>query len=269
MVDLKEDTNNAIQAIVPALLLVCYVSAYLPVWQTLFAVWSSSDDYSHGFFILPIIGYILWQKKDRLSALPKKTSITGFFLLFVSLVVYVLASYAEIKTISSLTLLTSAAGCILFIYGPAVLVPSQVYSLLTIPLQLIVTKISVFILDAIGVTILREGNVIHIPNRTFEVVQACSGMRSLVSLLTLGTIMSYFALQSNFLRGIVILLSTPIAIMVNIFRVIIMIIAWHYWGYDLTKGTVHTIFGLFIFLLAIAIIFIIQGVLQNWDKSNQ
>lgn len=268
----------------PLFVLGSFVLAYFPVWQELVSTWSSSDDYSHGFFIIPIIGYILWQKKDRLATLPQKISMAGFFLLFCSLVVYVLAYYAEIQTITSLSLISTLAGCVLFLYGPAVLkevsfplfflvfmvpIPTQVYSAITIPLQLIVSKTSVDLLAATGIPILRDGNVIHLPEHTFEVVQACSGLRSLVTLLTLATIIAYFTLQSNILKVILILCAMPAAVLVNIFRVTVMITVYHVWSYDLTEGTIHTIFGVVIFVLAIAIIYLTRGVLQRWDRPNQ
>ena len=260
-----------------------FVLAYYPVWQGLVSVWASSDDYSHGFFILPIAGYIVWQKKDRLARLTKRTSGLGLFLLCCSLVVYVLAYYAEIKTLASLSLVSTLAAGVYFLFGPAVLkellfplsfllfmipVPGQVYSAVTIPLQFIVTKTSVALMSTIGIPILRVGNVIHLPDHTFEVVQACSGLRSLVTLLTLSTIIAYFSLRSNGLRTILIICAVPVAVLVNIIRVTVMIVVYHYWGYDLTEGTVHTLSGLFIFVLAIAIIFLLRGILQRWDRLN-
>ncbi|MFT5728847.1 MAG: exosortase A [Desulforhopalus sp.] len=276
----KNKTFIPLLLLLPASLLV----AYSPVLEELFSAWSSSDEYSHGFFIAPISCYILWQKKDRLMTLPQEVSIIGCISLFCSLAVYLLAYYSEIKTVASLSLISTIASCVLFLYGPAVLkeisfpllfllfmipIPAQIYSTVTIPLQLLVTKASVGLLAPAGIPILRDGNVIHIPQYTFEVVQACSGLRSLVSLWTLATIISYFTLQSGVLRGILMLCATPVAILVNICRVIIMITASYFWNYDLTEGTVHTILGLLIFLLAIVITLLIQGALKRWDISSQ
>ena len=285
---LQKITRNQIDqqtiTVLPLLVLTGFMVAYWPVWQQLFSTWSTSDDYSHGFFIIPIIGYILLQKKDVLAAVPQKRSMVGFFTLFTSLAVYVLAYYAEIKTVASLSLISTLAGCILFLYGPYVLkelifplffllfmipIPGQIYSAVTIPLQLIVSKTSVAMLSFVGIPILRDGNVIQLPQHSFEVVQACSGLRSLVTLLTLSTIMAYFALRSNVLRAILVLCATPAAVLVNIVRVMVIITMYHFWSYDLTEGTPHTTFGMVIFVLAIAIIYLLRGVLHHWDRSNQ
>jgi exosortase len=263
------------------MVLSAFVLAYLPVWKSLFAAWSRSDDYSYGFFIVPIAVYALWLKRERLAATQKSTSVPGLFLLCFSLAVYVLSFYAEINTIASLSLVGTVAGCVLFLYGSLFLkeaafsvlflllmipIPAQIYSAITVPLQLLVSKASVGILALAGIPIFRDGNVIHLPAHTFEVVQACSGLRSLVTLLTLATAIAYFTLRSNLLRGVLIACALPTAIFVNIIRVMVMITVYHFWGYDLTKGTVHTSAGVVIFLLALAIIYCIRGILVRWDR---
>jgi exosortase len=145
-------------------------------------------------------------------------------------------------------------------------VPAQIYAKLTIPLQLFVSKTSTWLAAAFGLPIYREGNVIHLADRTFQVVRACSGLRSMIALLTLSAIFGYFTLRSNFLRTILFFSAIPAAILVNIIRVLLMVLAYHIFTYDLTKGTIHTVFGIIIFMLALAFIAIVQRVLSIWDK---
>ena len=101
-----------------------------------------------------------------------------------------------------------------------------------------------------------------------QVVQACSGLKSMISLLTLSAILSYFTLKSNFLRTVLFVSGIPAAIVVNIIRVLLSVVAYHYFNYDLTKGTTHTIFGMIIFILALIFIAIAQKVLSTWDKGR-
>ena len=174
------------------------------------------------------------------------------------------------------------AGVIIYLYGflifkellfPLVFllfmipIPGQIYSSLTIPLQLHVTKVSVWIGAFLDIPIYREGNVIHLPDRTMQVVQACSGLRSMVSLLMLSAIFGYFTLKSNMLRFALFLSGIPVAIFVNIIRVCLMVFAFYYFNYDLTKDSVHTVFGIIIFFIALIIIALTKGVLSIWDKS--
>lgn len=118
-----------------------------------------------------------------------------------------------------------------------------------------------------GVPVYREGNVIHLPNRTMQVVQACSGLRSMISLLTLSAILGYFTLKSNLLRTVLFVSGVPAAIFVNIIRVLLLVAAFYYLNYDLTAGNIHTVFGMTIFILALLLIIIIKQVLSIWDKG--
>ncbi|MGB3209927.1 MAG: exosortase [Desulforhopalus sp.] len=262
-------------------LLLSFIFVYFPVWKGLILAWYNSDDYSHGFFIIPIILYSLWQKRDTLSRLPVQTSRLGLILLVFSLALYILALYAEVKTLASLAMVFAIVNAVLFLCGFVIFreiffvlcflffmvpVPAQIYSAATIPLQFIVSQVSVWVSMLFGIPIFREGNIIHLPERTLEVVQACSGLRSLMSLLTLSAIIAYFTLRSNWLRMLLLFTGIPAAIVVNIIRVLIIIFSFYYLGFDLTEGAVHTVFGIAVFALAIALVLFVKGVLSFWDR---
>jgi exosortase len=137
-------------------------------------------------------------------------------------------------------------------------VPSQIIAALTIPLQLTVTKVSVWLASMIGIPIYNEGNIINLPHGTFEVTQACSGLRSIMTMLTLGAVLAYLTLRSNLLRGILFILAIPIAIAVNIFRVFILIAVFHFTSIDLSHGTIHTILGLAVFAIAFGLFLLVR-----------
>ncbi len=267
-----------------ALLLGSFVLAYFPVWEGLIGVWSRSDEYSHGFFMVPAAIYILWQKRERLSEIPVTPSGWGLVMVVFSLLVYLLSHLADIATLKALTLVPLVAGVVVYFYGFPMLkellfpifillfmipVPSQVFSKLTIPLQLFVSKVSAGIADLIGVSIFRQGNVLHTPEQSFQVVQACSGLRSMITLLILSALYGYFTLRSNVLRTLLFFSGIPVAILVNIIRVLMMVLVAYYFSYDLTEGTIHTLFGLSIFVIALFFLFLIQNFLGIWDKSAQ
>jgi len=244
--------------------------------------WAKSEEYSHGFLILPICAYILWRKKESLAEVRINPSIWGLALVIFSLLLYLFAHVAEILTLRSLSLVFVLSGVVIYFYGfrmfkelpfPLFLllfmipIPSQIYSSLTIPLQLFVSKTSVFIAALLGLPIYREGNVIHLPDRTMQVVQACSGLRSMISLVTLAAVFGYLTLKSNFLRTVLFVSGVPAAIFVNIIRVLLLVAAFHYFSVDLTAGSIHTVFGMTIFILALLLIIVIKGVLSIWDKG--
>jgi exosortase A len=266
------------------ILLAAFFITYLPVWEGLVSAWSRSDEYSHGFFIIPLSLFILWKKKNILARITPSPSAWGLAIIITSLLLYILADLAEISTVASFSMLPLLAGVIIYFYGFKILkenifslflllfmipVPAQIYSSLTIPLQLIVSKASALMVSAVGVPIYLEGNVILMPGRVLEVVQACSGLRSLISLLALSLILGYFTLKSNWLRSVLFVSGIPVAIVVNIVRVFFMVLAFYYFNLDLTKGSIHTIYGMAIFFLAIIIILIIRGILSAWDTPIQ
>lgn len=262
-------------------LIVSFIIAYFPVIKKLILHWSNSDDYSHGFFIVPVCLYIIWSKKEILKTITINSSIYGLFLALFSLVLYLAAFYAEISTVASFSLVTLITGIVIYYFGfsmarelafPIVLlifmipIPAQIYSYITLPLQLFVSTVSAGITSAIGIPIFRDGNILQIPEHTLQVVTACSGLRSMISLLVLSAIFGFFTLNSNKLRTILFLTGIPVAIFVNIIRILLMIMAFHYLNFDLTKESIHTIFGISIYFFGLISIFAIQKGMLRWDK---
>src|SRR6056297_58199 len=266
--------------ILSGLAVAAFVFVFYPVWLSLIELWINSEEYSHGFFIVPIALFIAWQKRDILAKIPVKGAWGGLLVVLAALFLYLIGDFAHILTLKPLAMILFFGGSILFLFGYRVFyemlfplfillfmlpIPSQIYSAATINLQLFVSAVSANLVSIIGVTLYREGNVIHLPEMTMQVVQACSGMRSLVSLLALSSVFGYFSLRSNFLRTILFFSGIPIAVIVNVVRVIILIGFVHYLGIDLTHGLLHTILGLAVFVLAIALLFMFRGIIKRWE----
>jgi len=264
-------------------LLAVFAAAYFPVWRSLVAAWSESEEYSHGFLILPICIYVIWRKKETLRSICSRPSLWGLGLVLLSLAAYVFARLAGILTAASLSMVLLAVGAIVFLYGSAVLrelifplfmlffmipIPAQLYAYVTIPLQLFVSKASVWAAALLGVPIYREGNVIFLPEHTLQVVQACSGMRSMISLLALSAVFGYFALKSILTRSVLFFSAIPISIFINIVRLILMVLAYYYVGWNLAEGAVHTLFGVLLFALSLVLLAAARGVLSVWEGDE-
>lgn len=250
-----------------------FIVAFLPVLTGLVRTWAHSDDYSHGFAIVPLAVYILWLKREALHNAPVRGLWSGFLVAAGSLLTYLVAEKAEMQTLASFSMIVFLWGTVIFLFGypiykaclfPLLIlvfmipVPSQIIAVLTIPLQLTVTKVSVWLASMIGIPIYNEGNIINLPHGTFEVTQACSGLRSIMTMLTLGAVLAYLTLRSNLLRGILFILAIPIAIAVNIFRVFILIAVFHFTSIDLSHGTIHTILGLAVFAIAFGLFLLVR-----------
>ena len=264
--------------------LLLFVGGFLPVWQILVAKWAGSDEYTHAFLTLPIILYMVWSKRRELQDLTPRFASLGLLLLVLAIPIYLFALLANVHTIIALAMFLAVLGVVIYLAGvgavrelavPLILfamlipVPEQLYIQLTFPLQLKVSEASEVIIRTFGVTIFREGNIMHIPQKSFEVVEACSGLRSVITLMTLSIIMGYFMLRR---AGSMILLlagSIPAAIVVNLIRVVAMVLLYHFFGLDLTEGALHTISGLAVFGAALLLLFGLQQVLEKWERSKK
>ena len=264
------------------LLCISFIFAFYPVWRQLILTWWDKDEYSYGFFIVPISLYIAWTKRHSLTIDQASPTILEIVLLVSSLLIYIFSKLAGILTLQSISMLFFIYAGIYFLFGACayrkllfpifflffmIPVPAQIYSVITIPLQLFVSNASVELAKFMDIPVLREGNVIHLPGYALEVVQACSGLRSMTSLILLSVLFAYFRLNTKLLRGILFFAAVPIAVFVNIIRVLMMILAFHFYNYDLTAGMIHTVFGVLIFMFALLLLFFSGKGLSTWDKS--
>jgi len=281
--NLRSDKHTLTSIVLIVVLVASFILAFFPVWVRLVLTWYNSGEYSHGFLILPLCCYIIWREKDVLAEIPPKPSAWGLSLIIVALFLYLFAHFARVMTLTSLSMVLMIAGVPIYLYGFEMLrhllfpiflllfmipIPLQIYASLTVPLQLFVSKVTVGILSLWSIPIFREGNVINLPGQTLQIVDACSGLRSMITLLLLGAVLGYLTMQSYILRTVLFFSAIPIAILVNIIRVLLLMVAYYYFDYDLTTGTMHVVFGLIIFMLDLTFIFIMKGALSIWDRSN-
>jgi exosortase A len=260
--------------------LCAFLMAYYPVLRSLVSVWSHTEEYSHGFLVAPISVYLLWRRRDDLALTPATVNRWGIVVVLLSLALYIFAHYAEITTLSAFSMIPLLGGVVVYLFGFQVLkkvtfplcflvfmipIPAQILAELTMPLQLLVSKVSSLLAVGFGIPLLREGNVIHLPQQTLQVVQACSGLMSMISLWMLSAVIGYLYLNANSLRTILFLLATPIAVFVNIIRVFFLIFCFYYYSIDLTIGHIHILHGMAIFTLSFLSLLIIRGILAKWD----
>ena len=261
---------------------VLFAVAYYPAFQILVDKWSNSEEYSHAFLTLPILLYMVWGKRTVLLEKNPNYNLLGLLLVMSATACYLFALLTQVPTFISMSLYCTIVGILVYLLGmraisivftPLILllllipVPDQLYIKLTFPLQLKVSQLSEMLVGFFGVPILREGNVMNTPGKSFEVVEACSGMRSIISLLTLSVIMGYFMLKKKTSKVILLVTSIPIAIVVNIIRVSTMILLYHFFRLDLSEGFLHTLTGLLVFAIALIMLLFIHKVLELWETK--
>jgi exosortase len=136
-------------------------------------------------------------------------------------------------------------------------IPAIVFNQIAFPLQLLASRVGELVLQTAAIPVLREGNVITLANTQLEVAEACSGIRSLISLLTLGIVFGYFMHSSVLIRWILALATIPVAIVANGLRVAGTGIAAHYYGPEAAEGFFHTFSGWLVFVVAMLMLFVV------------
>ncbi len=257
-----------------------FVIGYFPALELLVQKWSSSDDYSHAFLTVPIIVYMVWAKRACFKEYTGR-GYGGVLLVGLSVFLHICALKMEIPTVIFLVTALTIVSVLVYLGGFSVLreltipillifiiipIPNQLYSMVTLPLQLKITQVNEFLIQLLGVSVYREGNVLQIPGKSFQVVEACSGMRSLISLTTFSLVVSYFTLKKSKLKCLLFASSLPIAFAVNVIRVLVLVVAFHFFKLDLTSGIEHTITGLVIFMFGLVLLFAVQRMLEFWEK---
>ena len=252
-----------------AALLVCagVVWLYSDVLSSLVRQWASDDDYSHGFFVLPLALYFCWERRDVLQRSPHRPSLFGLVLVAASLFVFLAGVLGAELFLTRVSLIGVLGGAVLFIWGRdhfrtllfplaflllMIPLPAIVFNQLAFPLQLLASRLGETVIAAAGIPVLREGNVLHLASTSLEVAEACSGIRSLVSLLMLGVVLGYFTEERKTGRVILALATVPIAIVANAARVAGTGLASHWMGPAAAEGFFHGFSGWLVFLVALA-----------------
>jgi exosortase len=144
--------------------------------------------------------------------------------------------------------------------------PTIVYNHITFPLQLIASRFAAFWLELAHVPVLRDGNVLKLSNYSLEVVEACSGIRSLMTLISLAVIYGYFLEPRRWVRFMLVILMVPSAIVSNAIRIMGAGMMAHRYGPAAAEGFLHKFSGWVIFLVALVLLFAFHWILRHVGK---
>jgi exosortase len=231
--------------------------------------WFHDDNYSHGFLVPLIAGYFIRERWNELKTANVTPSGIGLAVIACALLQLIIASLGNEYFTARTSLIVLIAGIVIFFFGRDIFkitrmpllyllfmvpLPYIIYNALALPLKMFVSWVSVGFLKTIGLSVVREGNIIMFPSITLEVADACSGMRSLVSILALSTAYAFFLQISHVKRWVIIVSSIIIAIATNSLRVIITGILANYQGAAAARGFFHEFAGVAVFTLAMALL---------------
>ena len=248
---------------------------YASTLSSLARQWGSDDNYSHGFFVLPLALYFAWERRDRLAAAPRHANAAGLAVIVGSLLIRLAGVLGSDLFLTRVSLIGVIAGAIWFVWGQRhvrilafpilflllmIPLPAIIFNQLAFPLQLFASRVGEGVIAAAGIPVLREGNVLHLPAATLEVAEACSGIRSLVSLLMLAIVLGYFTGQGTRGRVALALAAVPIAIAANAARVAGTGLAAEWVGPEAAQGFFHTFSGWLMFVVAFIGLLLVQQV---------
>ena len=240
--------------------------------------WYNDPNYSHGFLVPLISVYFLSENWGALKATPLRPSNLGLPVIIVSLLLLLLGYVGTEYFTMRASLVPLIGGIVLFWFGWAVLrlsflaiaflifmvpLPYIVYDAIAFPLKLLVTKASVAVLKILSIPVVSEGNIIMFPQTVLEVADACSGLRSLMSLVTLAVALAFLSQKTVVKHTILIISAVPVAIVTNMIRVIVTGVLASRYGAAAAEGFFHEFAGMAIFAMAMIILFSESAILRR------
>lgn len=242
---------------------------FAPILYYMFLQWGMGPDYSHGYLIPPLAAYFILERRKKLARTPVEPSWYGLIPLALGALALAIGRLGVEQMSMRVSFVLTLIGlqvlllgipmirvlafplCFLFLMVP---LPQSLVNVIAFPLQLIAADLAVNVLHLFGLPVLREGNILHLPQLPLFVKDACSGLHSLVALGTLGILFAYF-FRKSWLERIVLVASTiPIAILVNAFRVALTAVLTYVWGPEMADGAIHQTEGFFTFAMAFALL---------------
>src|SRR4051794_1599975 len=262
------------------------LALYSGVLAGLTRQWATDDNYSHGFFVLPLALFFTWERRAALRAAVGRPSLAGLVLIAASLVLLLAGRLGAELFLTRVSLIGVLAGTVLYVWGREHLrilafpiaflalmvpLPAILFNKIALPLQLLASRVGETAIAAAGIPVVREGNVLQLPTRDLEVAEACSGIRSLVSLLMLGIVLGYFTEKRIGPRVIVALAAVPIAIAANAARVAGTGLASELVSPAAAEGFFHAFSGWLMFVVAFAGLLSVQRLiaLRHGGKSSE
>jgi exosortase len=259
---------------------------YFPTLAHLIGQWWSDPNFSHGFFVPLFSAFVIWQERSRLTSLSPKPSWWGMLFLGLGLCVLILGQMGAELFLSRVSLLIALAGLIVLFLGWTffrillfpwaflllmIPIPAIVFNQITFPLQILASKVASTTLPWMGVPVFREGNVINLPAMQLEVAEACSGIRSLMSLITLAVIYGYLMERKISVRVLLALASVPIAVAANSLRIVGTGLLVQYWDPDKAQGFFHEFSGWLIFVVSLMMLYLLHRIVRIFwpEKAAQ
>ena len=255
------------------LLILCY----LPVLVMLVRQWNNDEDMGHGFFVPAVAGYIAWKRRAELFEAPAQQNWWGLGIMAFAAIQLFFATLGAELFLARTAFVLSVIGCVLFLGGMRAIrilalplfllffmvpLPAIIYNQITFPLQLLASRVAETTLSLMGIPVLREGNILELASQRLSVVEACSGIRSLLSLSFLSLVYAYFFDRKVWMRPLLLISTIPIAIVANAGRVTFTGVVSEI-NPELAQGFMHSASGWVIFMVALVMLVAFHGLVNR------
>jgi exosortase len=271
-------SSSKVRLVVSTCTIAVTVALYFEVFKGLFHQWFTDSNFSHGLIVPFFCGWVVWLKRKELAAIPVTPSSLGLVPITLAIILLTIGNFGAELFTARISIIVLIAGLVIFLLGwrhfhsllfviccmfLMVPIPAIIFNQITLPLQSLAAQLAASILELLGTPVLREGNIIQLASMPLEVAEACSGIRSLLSLGTLAIIFGYLSEPSAWKRVVIALASIPIAVGANAVRIVGTGLAVQFWDPDKALGFFHEFSGWLIFLFAFGAIMIVQKALQT------
>jgi exosortase len=262
------------------------IVVYFPILKHLVNQWATDEDVGHGFFVPVVAGFVAWQRRDQLLKIVPRPAWWGALVILWSAVQSYIGSLGAELFLQRTAFIIGLVGVLLLVGGveltkalafPLALlpfmipIPAVIYNQITFPLQLFASSVAETVLGWFNIPVLRDGNVLVLSNQTLNVAEACSGIRSLLSLTFLSLVYAYFFDKRVWMRWALLFGTIPIAILANAGRVTITGMLSGV-DPDLAHGAPHLIEGWIIFLIAFIMLFVLHFAISrvaHWGSGRK
>lgn len=251
---------------------------YYPILEPLLSRFDARDSYySHGYLVPFVTAFLIWNKRESIAAIPLQGTLWGLPLIIGALLMHVVSYFLKINFPSYVSCLIAIFGIVLFLGGwrftkaltfPLgflffmIPLPEMMIHSITFNMKLLATEISTFIVNFIGVEATFQGSRIFFQDGFLWVGDPCSGLRSLISFLALGTVLVQLVPGASWKKVILFLSVIPIALLSNVARIVILTIASYIYGSQVADGFLHDLTGILVFVFGFIGLTIVMGVLK-------
>ena len=258
--------------------------AYGPVCAGLARQWADDPNYAHGFFVVPMAAWLAWRRRASYAALPRRPEAAGFGLVALGAILYLAGTAAAELFTARVSLVVVAAGLLWALEGRArarvmafpvafllcmVPLPYVIYYQFTFPLQVASSRWAAGLLGLAGMPVVREGNVLHLEGYSLEVVTACSGLRSIMTLGTMALFLSDFLRLSRGLKALLVAASIPVAVAANVLRLAITASVAAIAGAKTAESFLHELSGLVVFIGGLVALLVIGKGMEWIERARR